>query len=316
MLITNPVVVSVVVMIALCLMNLNVVLALLVAAIAAGVTAGISVPETMNILISGMGGNAETALSYFLLGTFAVAINKTGIAGIACKKIAKVVGSKRMVLLFIIAGIACLSQNLIPVHIAFIPILIPPLLHLFNELKIDRRQVACALAFGLKAPYITLPVGFGLIFHGILSAEMSRNGVEIAKEGVPSYVWVLGLSMFVGLLIALFVTYRRPRDYKNLPVIGVEASEEEGGMTKTHWLAVLAIAVAFGVQLWASSLPLGALSALIVMIVTGTIKFKDIDKDFAGGLEIMGLIAFVMLIAAASGHGLRETNSDDHIVNA
>lgn len=52
------------------------------------------------------------------------------------------------------------SQNLIPVHIAFIPILIPPLLKLMNHLKVDRRAMACALAFGLKTPYITLPVGF------------------------------------------------------------------------------------------------------------------------------------------------------------
>lgn len=316
MLLTNPVVVSVVVMIVLCLLNLNVVLALLVAAVAAGVTAGISIPETMGILISGMGGNSETALSYFLLGTFAVAINKTGVATIACKKIAKIVQGRKMILLLIITGIACLSQNLIPVHIAFIPILIPPLLHLFNQLKIDRRQVACALAFGLKAPYITLPVGFGLIFHGILSAEMSRNGLELAKEGVPQYVWILGISMFVGLLIALFVSYNRPRNYEDRPIVGVEASEEVESLSRTHWLAALAILVAFGVQLWSSSLPLGALAALIVMIVTGAIKFKDIDETFMGGLEIMGLIAFVMLIAAGYGTVLRETHSVEHLVSA
>lgn len=67
-------------------------------------------------------------------------------------------------LILIITIIAMMSQNLIPVHIAFIPILIPPLLHLMNKLKIDRRAVACALAFGLKTPYIAIPAGFGLIF--------------------------------------------------------------------------------------------------------------------------------------------------------
>lgn len=40
-----------------------------------------------------------------------------------------------MVLALLIAALACCSQNLIPVHIAFIPILIPPLLKLMNELK-------------------------------------------------------------------------------------------------------------------------------------------------------------------------------------
>lgn len=76
MLLTNPVVVSVVVMIALCLINLNIVLALLIAAVAAGIAAGMPIPDVMSTLINGMGGNSETALAYFLLGTFAVAINK------------------------------------------------------------------------------------------------------------------------------------------------------------------------------------------------------------------------------------------------
>lgn len=126
MLLTNPVVVSVGVMILLCLFNLNIVLALLIAAIAAGISAGMGIPDVMGTLISGMGGNSETALAYFLLGTFAVAINKTGLATVACKRIAKVVRGRKMVLLLMLVGIACLSQNLVPVHIAFIPILVPP----------------------------------------------------------------------------------------------------------------------------------------------------------------------------------------------
>ena len=88
MLLTNPVVVSVAVMIGLCLINMNIVIALLLAALAGGLAAGITIPATMGILIGGMGGNAETALAYFLLGTFAVAINKTGVATVACKRIA------------------------------------------------------------------------------------------------------------------------------------------------------------------------------------------------------------------------------------
>ena len=177
MLLLNPVVISVIVMIGLCLVNLNIVLALLFAAIAGGLAAGMSIPDTMGVLINGMGGNSEMALAYFLLGSFAVAINKTGLASVACKKIAGLVGERKMLLMFLLAFIACISGTVVPVHIAFIPILIPPLLFLFNRLKADRRQAACALAFGLKCPYITLPIGYGLIFQGIIAAEMGRNGV-------------------------------------------------------------------------------------------------------------------------------------------
>ncbi len=316
MLLTNPVVVSVGVMILLCLFNLNIVLALLIAAIAAGISAGMGIPDVMGTLISGMGGNSETALAYFLLGTFAVAINKTGLATVACKRIAKVVRGRKMVLLLMLVGIACLSQNLVPVHIAFIPILVPPLLYLFNELKVDRRQVACALAFGLKFPYITLPVGFGLIFHGILASEMGRNGINVAKEGVFHFTWIIGIGMVIGLLTALFISYNRPRNYENKPIIGGTNEEIEDRFTKTHLLTTLAVFVAFGAQLWAGSLPLGALAALVVMILTGALKWKDIDDSFLGGLEIMGLIAFVMLIAAGYGNVLRETKAVDQLVSS
>ncbi len=48
-----------------------------------------------------------------------------------------------------VAIAAVCSQNVIPVHIAFIPVLIPPLLSVFNHLKLDRRLMACVLTFGL-----------------------------------------------------------------------------------------------------------------------------------------------------------------------
>lgn len=317
MLISNPVVISVTVMIVLCLLNLNIVIALLVAALAAGVAAGMSIPATMGVLIKGMGGNSETALAYFLLGTFAVAINKTGLATWACKKIASVVKDRKILLMFLIAGIAALSGTVIPVHIAFIPILIPPLLSLFNDMKADRRQVACALAFGLKCPYITLPIGYGLIFQGIISAEMSNNGIAITKAAVPGFTWILGIGMILGLLISVFISYNKPRTYQQLPILGIESNEGEGDVfTKTHLLTSVAVVIAFLVQLWSGSLPLGALSALVIMIVTGALKWREIDESFMGGLEIMGLIAFVMLIAAGYGLVLRETKSVEQLVSS
>ncbi|KEJ92988.1 Na+/H+ antiporter NhaC family protein [Synergistes jonesii] len=315
MLLLNPVVISVIVMIGLCLVNLNIVLALLFAAIAGGLAAGMSIPDTMGVLINGMGGNSEMALAYFLLGSFAVAINKTGLASVACKKIAGLVGERKMLLMFLLAFIACISGTVVPVHIAFIPILIPPLLFLFNRLKADRRQAACALAFGLKCPYITLPIGYGLIFQGIIAAEMGRNGVEIAKGSVPAFTWIIGIGMIIGLLIALFVSYNRPRNYEDRPIIGGTNEDIPDVFTKTHYLTMVAVAAAFAAQLWSGSMPLGALVALTVMIVTGVLKLKDIDDTFLGGLEIMGLIAFVMLIAAGYGNVLRETKSVEHLVN-
>ncbi|WP_427171467.1 sodium:proton antiporter [Fusobacterium nucleatum] len=315
MIFLNPVVLSVIVMTVLCLLKLNVLLALIVSALVAGVSANMPVGDIMGNLINGMGGNAETALSYVLLGTLAVAINSTGVASILSKKIASVVNGKKKILLLVIAFFACFSQNLIPVHIAFIPILIPPLLKLMNELKLDRRAMACSLTFGLKTPYIALPVGFGLIFHGILSAEMSKNGMEIAKTDVWKSTSVLGLFMIIGLLLAIFVTYSRDREYKDLPLKGmdeVEATNMEG----RHWLTLLAAAAAFVIQLVTGSLPLGAIAALAAMLIFRVVKWKEIDEFINGGVGLMGLIAFIMLVAAGYGNIIRETGAVTELVDS
>lgn len=101
---------------------MNVLLAILISGVVAGLTGGMDLPKTFSTLIAGMGGNSETALSYILLGILAVAIGRSGLADIAARKIAKAVGTKKILFCFTIAFFACFSQNLIPVHIAFIPI--------------------------------------------------------------------------------------------------------------------------------------------------------------------------------------------------
>mgnify|MGYP001520045407 FL=1 len=202
----NPVIISVILLCVLCLCRINVLLAIIISAITAGLTGGLGIDRVMSTFITGMGGNSETALSYILLGTFAAAMTHTGLATILAKKIANVIADKKVMLLFILAGIAVLSQNLIPVHIAFIPILIPPLLHVMNKLKLDRRAAACALAFGLKAPYIAIPAGFGLIFQGLIADNMTLNGMQVLKNDVWKSTWILGLAMFAGFLTAIFLS--------------------------------------------------------------------------------------------------------------
>ncbi|EHM10449.1 putative permease [Thermanaerovibrio velox DSM 12556] len=315
MILTNPVVLSVLVMIVLCLFNLNIILALIVSALVAGLAAGMSLGDTMGVLIGGMGGNSETALSYILLGALAVAISQTGVASLLSAKLSRVVGSRKAFLLLLIASVSCLSQNLIPVHIAFIPILIPPMLSLFNRLKMDRRGVACALTFGLKAPYIVLPAGFGLIFHGILSDQMAANGVSVPKGDMWHYTWILGVGMVIGLLLAVFVSYSRDREYQDKPVMGLEGVPEVEKLSRDHYITLAAVLVAFVIQLKTSSLPLGAVVALGLMAAGGVIRWRKLDDVMAGGIGIMGMIAMIMLVAAGYGAVIRETKAVDALVN-
>lgn len=86
MILLNPIVLSVFVLSILCLLKLPVLGALLIAALTAGLAGGSSLSETMVTFVGGMGGNANTALSYILLGSLAYTINKTGAADILARK--------------------------------------------------------------------------------------------------------------------------------------------------------------------------------------------------------------------------------------
>lgn len=289
-------------------------LALLVSAVIGGLCGNISINEVMKIFISGMGDNSETALSYILLGAFAASMTHTGLAPILSTKIASIIKSKKYLLIFILTGIAFLSQNLIPVHIAFIPILIPPLLIVMNELKIDRRAVASALAFGLKAPYIAIPAGFGLIFQGLIADNIIQNGVEVVKNDIWKSTWILGAGMFVGFLVAIFLTYSKPREYKNITI----KQEEKLSTTlhRSHYITLIAAVLTLIVQLWTGSLPLGALVGLAVIFGLKAIDHDKMDKLINEGVGLMGYVAFVMLVAAGFAAVMKATGGIDSLVNS
>lgn len=302
MILTNPVVIAVIVLLVLCFLRVNVLLSLVVAGVVAGLVSGMNIKTTMSTFISGCGTDPETAIAYVLLGCLAATISYTGVSDILAVKIAKVVSGKRLAFVFLIAFFACFSQNLIPVHVAFIPILIPPLLIVMNKLKIDRRAVACALGFGLRAPYVTIPFGFGGLYHGILSTNITENGMEIGKFEVWKYTWPLGLAMLAGLIFAVMVLYRKPREYKNIEGVAVDLDTVDTTMNYKHWMALVAAVSTMGVQLLTESLPLGATVGLAIMFLTRAVKWSDMDKIVDEGVQLMGFIAFVML--ASNGFSL------------
>ena len=319
----NPVLIGVSVMLVLCLLKVNVMMALLMAALISGLASGMEIVEAMGIIIEGMSGKNNVALSYVLLGAMAVAINRSGIVTILCAKLVNLFGNRRAMTVLIVAAVASLSQNLIPVHIAFIPILIPPLLHIFNQMKLDRRAIACSLVFGLKAPYLVVPLGFGLIYGGIVADNMTLAGMEVAGTDVWRYLLIPVAGMVVGLLIATFVTYRKKRAYEDLPVIGVENQSTNLKMTSKHWFTLVAILLAFGTQVFMRlnfstglGLHIGAILSLIFMVLTGVIPFKQMDSSIKDGVKMMANISFIMLSAGGFAAVIRATGGVDQLTNA
>ncbi|WQY51565.1 Na+/H+ antiporter family protein [Helicobacter pylori] len=311
---SNPAFVAIICMCVLSLLRLNVMLSMISATLIAGLMGGLGITESFNVMIDGMKGNLNIALSYILLGALAVAIAKSNLIKVALSKLIGLMDYKRSTFCFLIAFIACFSQNLVPVHIAFIPILIPPLLHLMNRLDLDRRAVACALTFGLQAPYLVLPVGFGLIFQTTILEQLKANGVSTTIAQITGVMWIAGLAMVVGLLLAVLTLYKKPRRYKEKSFnIENYASLK---LNYHDYLTFIGIVVAFVIQLATDSMPLAAFLALAIILLGRGIKFKETDSLMDDSVKMMAFIAFVMLVASGFGEVLQKVHAIEGLVNA
>ena len=309
----NSVIIAVFVMLILSLLRVNVVLSLIIGGLVGGLTGGLGIERTIEVFTNGLGGSAEVALSYALLGGFAIAISQTGLPNLLVELIINKVGkegdsrkkvlSKTLIVLAILI-MACFSQNVIPIHIAFIPVLIPPLLKVMNELMIDRRLIASVLTFGLVTPYMLIPSGFGAIFHQLLADNMTSSGLTVNVADIPAAMILPSLGMVVGLVIAIFISYRKPRQYEQKEDAIVQKSEySKVGIV----FSFIAIIVALIIQITLDSMIIGAVAGIIVVYLSGAVKLKESDQLLTDGMKMMAFIGFVMLAAFGFGDVLKET---------
>lgn len=313
MIFTNAVVLSVIILAALCLAKVPVFFSLMISAVCAGLISGAGITDTMGLLIGGMGNNAETALSYILLGSLAYCMQETGAADIMAKKIGSLVKDNKILLCAIIIVIAMAAETIIPIHIAFIPILIPPLISHMNKMKMNRKMLSVSFGFGLKAPYIAIPVGYGAIFQGLIVDSFNRSGLSIVRKDVIATNWMVAVIMLIGLVAGL-IFFSRDREYAQKDVKEQDVKEIPNKLEKKHILVLLSGIITVVVQIFTESLPLGALVGLIFIVVTRVIKWQDIQKMLDGGINMMGFIAFVMLIAAGYANVLIKTGAVNDLV--
>lgn len=322
----NPVVISVCVMLALALMRVNVVVALTFSAIVGGLVSGMELNQAISAFESGLGGGATIALSYAMLGTFAVAISRSGITDLLANSVIKRIHGKenasastglKYAVLVALVLVTMSSQNIIPVHIAFIPILIPPLLGVFAKLNLDRRMIACVLTFGLVTPYMVLPIGFGGIFlNNILLKNLHENGLEsVVASQVPVAMLLPAAGMVFGLVTAIFFSYRKPRQYKETELTHVEEGPKEINK-KNVLVAAVGIVAALSVQLSTGSMIIGGLAGFMVFTFGGVIAWKETHDVFTKGVHMMAMIGFIMIAAAGFAAVMKQTGGVESLVEA
>ena len=330
----NAVLIAVLVMLILSVARVHVVISLFIGALVGGLISGIGLGPTMVAFQDGLAGGAKIALSYALLGAFAMAVASSGLPTLLARWIMSKIGNteesanRRAVLVtkwLMVAGVlsmSIMSQNLIPVHIAFIPLIIPPLLGVMNKLRIDRRLIACVLTFGLVTTYMWIPVGFGSIFlNEILLGNIRKAGLDTTGINIMQVMSIPALGMIAGLIIAVGFSYRKPRDYENRPMEAAHSVEE---VTRYKVIvAVIAILATFIVQVVmqladseADSLLIGALTGLAVFLVTGAVNWKEADDVFTSGMKMMALIGFIMITAQGFAAVMTATGQVETLVDA
>lgn len=318
----NSVLIAILIMVVLSLCKLNVILALFIGAIVGGLLSGMDLNGVIRVFTGGIVEGSEIALSYALLGGFAALIAYSGITDVMVDKIltllnrsqtkkARVIAKVSIILTLLV--ISMMSQNLVPVHIAFIPILIPPLISLFNELEIDRRLLAVVLTFGLTFTYAVLPFGYGQIFQNTIVKSFSNAGVEISFQDVAPNMLIPASGFIVGLVIASWY-YRKSRKYLN--------KESEFATNKlkvsagTITTAIIAIIVTFTVQFFTDSMIFGALGGIMIFFLSFRFKWSELDVELVNGIKIMAYIGMVMLAANGFAGVINATGDVEPLVNS
>ena len=319
----NAIVLSVVLMIALSFSRIPVVMALVIASLVGGIYAGLSPEEVVSAFNRGLGGGAPVALALATLGAFAVMLSRTGVAQRLSAGVVRHLdrndqsgrySTKVIITLYvalILAGFA--SGTVIPVHIAYIPILIPPLLVVMNQLKLDRRAVACVITFSLSVMYVTAPIGYGNVFlNDILMANINSAGQPVGfsiERGVPPRAMLIPVAgLCVGLLFALLVTYRKTKTYKDRSIQG--NNTEQAPIELKRWqLSGIAIALlaSLAVQLWSGSMVFGGLTGFALLSACGFIKWSEQDNVFTQGVRLMAFVGFIMVAASGFAEVMKAT---------
>ena len=334
MLLLNAVVLSVIVMLALSLARVHVVISLFVASVVAGLVAGMGISGTMVAFQTGLAGGAKIALSYALLGAFAMAVAHSGLPALLARAIvnrmrnadaassARVARGAKWGIVGGVLIMGVMSQNLIPIHIAFIPLLIPPLIGVMNELKMDRRMIACAITFGIVTAYMFFPIGFGRIFlHDILYKNINDAGMDVSSVNPMAAMAIPAASMAIGCAIALFFSYRKPRTYEQRDS-SFASSEDKPIDMKKVWAAVAALVVCFVIQTVltrmdseADPLLVGSLVGLCMMLFMRVVPWQQADDVFSGGMKMMSLIGLIMITAQGYASVLNESGQIKPLVD-
>ncbi|MGO2511060.1 Na+/H+ antiporter family protein [Marinomonas polaris] len=327
----NSVVLAIGLMIFLCVARVPVTIALIASALVGGLHSGLSTQEAIAAINDNLLVGSQVGMTYIMVGALAVALARSGVLDLLARKLVSMLGNEdtrhqnkvKWLLYGIFMVASILSQNAVPVHIAFIPVMIPPLLVIFNKLRIDRRAIACILACSISSSYLLLPTGFGAIFlNEILLANVnevgSAYGLTVTADMVPKAMFLPVMGILAGMLVAIFFTYRKPRDYTTNEAAQQHLDKTKDTVLKPFQLVMtlIAISVTLVFQITFDSLLVGAMIGFMILSISGIFRWNQQDDVFTEGMRMMVQIAVIITIASGFAGVLEATGEIKPLVQA
>ena len=151
--------------------------------------------------------------------------------------------------------------------------------------------------------YMTFPIGYGVIYlNDIMIGNINKAGAalnfSVDKSIATPAMLIPSSGMVIGLLVALFITYRKKRVYQDLPIEGLENQTAPRALqTWQKALVLLGIVLALVTQLWTGSMIFGGLVGFALVSMSGVIKWQEQDHVFTQGMRLMAMVGFIMITA-------------------
>src|SRR5699024_12160594 len=107
---------------------------------------------------------------------------------------------------------------------------------------------------------------------GMLVSEMQENGLEITLSDIAAARPMPVIGMTVGLVMAVFITYRKPRESQDIETVDSDSIVSEdltkARRTVNNIITLFAIGAAFALQLSFDSMIIGALGGITIMLLS------------------------------------------------
>ncbi|MGL4935942.1 GntP family permease [Cetobacterium sp.] len=256
---------------------------LILGAVIGGLAGGVSLPETVNLMISGVKDVTPAILRILTAGILAGILIKTEAATKIAETIVDTLGEKRAILALALSALILTS---IGVFIDVAVITVSPIaLAIARRLKMSKMAMLLAMIGGGKCGNIISPNP-----NTIASAE--NFGASLS-----SVMWVNIIPAFIGLIATILIANLLVE--KGEKVLEIENVEEKGELPSFFGsivgplvtIALLALRPAVGINVDPLiALPLGGLVGIVFMGKTGKLK-----ESMEYGLQKMSGVAILLV---------------------